>query len=83
MSNGVAFVGAGKLVQKATGYEQKQRKPRYLELGSPGCAGRTHRRRLDIGDPQISPTRHFFSRLRSALRPTGPALPPSNKTLRV
>ncbi len=57
MPNGAAFTGTGKLVRKATGYEQKQAKPRYLTLGSTGCAGRTFQERSDIGDPQIAPTR--------------------------
>ncbi|HLJ50552.1 MAG TPA: hypothetical protein VKU01_31280 [Bryobacteraceae bacterium] len=29
-----AFTGTGKLVRQATGWEQKQPKPRYLTLGS-------------------------------------------------
>jgi len=30
--HGVAFTGEGKLVRKATGYEQEKLKPRYLLL---------------------------------------------------
>ena len=36
---GVEFTGKGKLVRKATGYEQEQLKPRYPTSGS-GCASR-------------------------------------------
>jgi hypothetical protein len=32
--NGVAFTGEGKLVRKATGYEQEKLKPRYPTSGS-------------------------------------------------
>src|SRR5207245_9867523 len=33
-ANGVAFTGEGKLVRKATGYEQEKLKPRYPTSGS-------------------------------------------------
>jgi hypothetical protein len=32
LPNGVAFTGTGKLVRKATGYEQRRPKPRYLSV---------------------------------------------------
>ena len=34
LPDGVAFTGEGKLVRKATGYEQEKLKPRYPTSGS-------------------------------------------------
>jgi len=34
LPDGISFTGEGKLVRKATGYEQEKRKPRYPTSGS-------------------------------------------------
>ena len=39
-SNGVAFTGEGKLVRKATGYEQEKAEAALSHIGFAGCASR-------------------------------------------
>jgi hypothetical protein len=59
--DGVVFTGIGKLVRKATGYEEQTAEAALFHIGFADCAGRTSQRRLDIGDPQIPPTRLKFN----------------------
>jgi len=59
----VAFTGEGKLVRKATGYEQKSRsltiRPRVRRLREPSFPAPFER----ISDPQIPLTRHNSERM--------------------
>src|SRR5205085_1664994 len=54
--DGVAFTGVGKLVRKATGYEQEKLKPRYPTSGS-----RAARAELPA-DSSVSVTHRFLRR---------------------
>src|SRR3954467_11896384 len=54
----VAFTGGGKLVRKATGYEQQKAEAALSRIGFTGCASRASGRHWSVSvDPQISPTR--------------------------
>ena len=66
----VAFTGEGKLVRKATGYEQEKAEAALSHIGFAGCASRASGAPLErIGDPQISPTRHKKGRPAETSRP--------------
>jgi hypothetical protein len=58
-TNDVAFTGEGRLVRKATGYEQEKAEAALSHIGFAGWRELSFRRSpLDrSGDPQISPTR--------------------------
>src|SRR3954454_19633679 len=57
----VAFTGGGKLVRKATGYEQQKAEAALSRIGFTGCASRASGRHWSVSvDPQISPTRRIF-----------------------
>jgi hypothetical protein len=51
--NGVAFTGEGKLVRKATGYEQEKAEAALSHIGFAGCASRACAPRSMIQDPPL------------------------------
>src|SRR3954454_8237817 len=69
----VAFTGGGKLVRKATGYEQQKAEAALSRIGFTGCASRASGRHWSVSvDPQISPTRPSFSLWIAPPLTTGP-----------
>ena len=54
VGNAVVFTGEDKLVREAVGYEQQTAEAALSHIG---FREPTFRRRLDIGDPQSSPTK--------------------------
>jgi len=63
----IVFTGEDKLVREAVGYEQQTAEAALSHIGFAPCEP-TFQRRLDIGDPQISPTRLHFQLWRSFQR---------------
>src|SRR5258708_7684755 len=56
----VLCTGAGKLVRKATGYEQQKVEAALSHIGFAGCESSFRPPLERIGDPQISPTRQKY-----------------------